>query len=110
MLSCVRRLAPLLVLTSITFAEMPRPIELPPIPRLPSLTAKAGYIFSGTVKSVQPLAPHSTNSMPVMRITFQVEHGFSGVKSGQLLVIHECMGVWQAGDRYRPGQRVMLFL
>ena len=70
----------------------------------------SGYIFSGTVKSIERIAPRDRSSVAVMRVTFQVEEAIRGVKKGQLLVIREWAGLWQAGERYRPGERVMLFL
>jgi hypothetical protein len=39
-----------------------------------------------------------------------VDHGFVGVRSGQDLVISECVGVWQSGGSFSPGERVTLFL
>ena len=86
--------------------HLPKPV----IPALPSLTHNAGYIFSGKVKAVERIAPSATDSVPVMRITFQVEKGFRGVRSGQELVIREWASLWRSGERYRPGERVMLFL
>jgi hypothetical protein len=45
-----------------------------------------------------------------MQVVFLVEQGFRGVRAGQTLVVHEWAGLWQDGERYRPGERVMLFL
>jgi len=104
---------PLLIFLLVSIAnsaELPRPVERPVIPKLQSLARKSGYIFSGTVKSVEQIAPNSSNSVAVMRITFQVEKGYVGVRSGQELVIRECAGLWQSGEGYRRGQRVLLFL
>jgi hypothetical protein len=75
-----------------------------------SLTLRSGYIFSGTVKSVERVAPRTHDSVAVMRITFHVDQGLRGARTGQMLVIREWAGLWQSGDRYRPGERVMLFL
>jgi len=114
MLPQLRRLvAPALILllaSPATTAELPLLPERPLIPKLPSLVSKAGYIFSGTVKSVERIAPRTPNSLPVMRITFQVERGFFGIRSGRELAIHECVGLWQSGESYRPGEKVLLFL
>jgi hypothetical protein len=102
-----------LVLLGSLPATAVKPLDPPGIrilPRRPSLTLKAGYIFSGTVKAVQRLAPRSNGDVAVMRITFHVDRGLRGTRTGQTLVIHEWAGLWQAGDRYRPGERVMLFL
>jgi hypothetical protein len=75
-----------------------------------SLTLQSGYIFSGTVKAVERLAPRTSGSVAVMRISFYVDQGLRGTRTGQTLVIREWSGLWQAGERYRPGERVMLFL
>jgi hypothetical protein len=101
-----------LVLLGSVPAAAVKPLDPPGIrilPQRPSLTLKAGYIFSGTVKAVERLTPHA-NGVAVMRITFHVDQGLRGTRTGQTLVIREWAGLWQAGDRYRPGERVMLFL
>jgi hypothetical protein len=105
-----------LLLGLILLASLPatavKPLNSPGIrisPLRPSLTLRAGYIFSGTVKSVERLNPHA-NGVAVMRITFHVDRGLRGTVTGQTLVIHEWAGLWQGGERYQPGERVMLFL
>jgi hypothetical protein len=101
----------ILLLASVaTIAELPRPPENPVIPKLHLLAHKAGYIFSGRVNLVERIASNPASSVPVMRVTFQVDRGFLGVRSGQELVIHECAGLWQSGESYRPGEKVLLFL
>jgi len=82
----------------------------PVLPAAHSPTQNAGYIFSGTVKAVERVGPTNAASVPVMRITFLVESGIRGVRNGQTLTIREWAGLWDAGERYRPGERVMLFL
>ena len=82
----------------------------PAIPDLHTLSRSSGYIFSGTVMKVERIAPRGGHAVAVMRITFQVEGGIRGVNRGQKLVIREWAGLWQSGERYRPGERVMLFL
>ena len=85
----------------------PPNLQIPP-PR-PQLTQKAGYIFSGTVKAIDRLTP-KTNGVAVMQITFHVDQGMRGVRTGQTLVIREWSGLWRGESRYRVGERVMLFL
>ena len=82
----------------------------PVLPAAHSPTQNAGYIFSGTVKAVERVHPANAASVPVMQITFQVESGIRGVRNGQTLTIREWAGLWDAGERYRAGERVMLFL
>jgi hypothetical protein len=104
-------LAFILILASLApLAELPPPFPKTVIPKLHPLATKAGYIFSGTVKSVGRVVPRTAGSLPVMRITFHVDQGFVGVRSGQDLVINEYVGLWQAGESYLPGERVTLFL
>jgi hypothetical protein len=114
MLPSVRKifLAALLVVPSAaaTVAEPLGPIGKPVIPNLHWLAGGAGYIFSGRVKAVERVAPNAAGAVPVMQITFQVDNGFRGIRTGQELVIREWAGLWQSAERYRPGERVMLFL
>jgi hypothetical protein len=90
-----------------------KPLQPPGIRVLPqrhSLTLQSGYIFSGTVKTVERLTARTSGSVAVMQITFYVNQGLRGARTGQTLVIREWSGLWQSGDRYSPGERVMLFL
>lgn len=86
MSSLLRRLLPpllILLLVSLALtAQLPRPIERSVIPELHLLARKSGYIFSGTVKAVEHIAPTGANSVAVIRVTFQVEKGYVGVRSG----------------------------
>jgi hypothetical protein len=77
-----------------------------------SLTHSSGYIFSGTVKAVEGVATgdRDGNSVPTMQITFQVAKAIRGVRSGQTLVVREWAGMWQSGERFQLGERVLLFL
>ncbi len=112
-MSIHKLLLPMLVLCGSFPAQAVRPIqprEDEGVPFRPLLLRNSGYIFSGTVKTVERIAPRDHNSVAVMRVTFQVEEAIRGVRKGQLLVIREWAGLWQAGERYRPGERVMLFL
>ncbi len=77
-------------------------------PNLRRMTRESGYIFAGVVTNVERLA--SSNSVPVMKITFHVDQGIRGTTNGQTLVIHEWEGLWRAGETYRRGNRVLLFL
>ena len=73
------------------------------------MTRSAGYIFAGTVKSVERAAPKG-NGVATVLINFHVDQAMRGVRTGQTLAIREWAGLWESGERYRPGERVMLFL
>jgi len=94
-------------------ARLPIPDPIPPGSPLrqhpPPLTQSSGYIFAGTVKSVERAAPKGSG-VATVQITFHVDQGMRGVRTGQTLAIREWAGLWQSGERYRPGERVLLFL
>ncbi len=73
------------------------------------LARDAGLIFSGTVESVERVAPQHRGDIGVIQITFRADDGFRGVASGELLTIREWDGLWAAGDRYRVGESLVVF-
>ena len=74
------------------------------------LTRKAGLIFSGRVIRIQRLEG-SREFAETMRITLKVDHAIRGAHVGQTISIREWSGLWQNGsERYRLGQRTLLFL
>ena len=79
-----------------------------PYPKRPVIQS-SGCIFAGTVKSVERVAPKG-NSVATILINFHVDQGIRGVHTGQMLAVREWAGLWQSGARYRPGERVLLFL
>lgn len=85
----------------------------PPSPRdtavLDRLARAAGIIFSGSVKAVSRV-PASASQPETVAITFHVEHAIRGASGGRDLTIYEWIGVWSSGQRYRAGERVLLFL
>lgn len=85
-----------------------RPV-LENVPRIPVLQRSSGYSFAGTVTSVARTAPQE-QGVATVRITFRVDRGIQGVRTGQTLTIQEWSALWDAGQRYRPGERVLLFL
>src|SRR5271167_5229003 len=81
-----------------------------PYPQRPHpLTRSSGYIFAGTVKSVERVAPKGSGVATVL-INFHVDQAMRGAQTGQMLAIREWAGLWESGERYRPGERVLLFL
>ena len=93
-------------------ARLPIPGTIPPGSQRrppPPVTQGSGYIFAGTVKSVERATPKG-NGVATVQIRFHVDQGMRGVRTGQSLAIREWAGLWQSGERYRPGERVLLFL
>lgn len=81
------------------------PYPHPPHP----LVRNSAYIFAGTVKSVERTAP-KRNGVATVLVNFHVDEGIRGVRTGQTLAIREWGGLWESGERYRTGERVLLFL
>lgn len=82
----------------------------PAVPNLRALTRDSGYIFDGTVLRVERVAPYDGSSAGAVQITFRVDQAIRGTHNRQLLTIREWAGLWNLGDRYRPGERLLLFL
>lgn len=91
-------------------AQEPSIGRLATVPNLSQLTRSSGYIFSGTVASVATSVVASPGDVATVRVTFRIEQAILGVHTGQLLTITEWAGLWNSGERYRPGERVLLFL
>jgi len=109
-----------LILTPISlpaFAEQPVRVQKPGMTspgslhpqHPPPLARSSGYIFAGTVKSVERVVPKG-NGVATVQINFHVDEAMRGVQTGQTLAIREWAGLWESGERYRPGERVLLFL
>jgi hypothetical protein len=74
------------------------------------MVRSAGIIFSGQVTSIGPADSSSGQATASTAVTFLVEHAIRGASPGQSLTIHEWAGLWNSGERYRVGDRVLLFL
>jgi hypothetical protein len=85
------------------------PISPNPMPLQPMAQA-AGIIFSGRVTAVEHAGSFSGQSPISTSVTFQVERAIRGTTTGQSLTIHEWAALWINGERYRIGERVLLFL
>lgn len=94
----------LCLLSSLAHAQTAR------APSLHQLAASAGYIFVGTVTTVQRTPAVHPNEVETIRVTFRVDEGVRGVRSRQTLTIREWAGLWNAGERYRVGERVVMML
>jgi hypothetical protein len=107
------RFFPLLLFLVLSVPSSAVIIKTPPTPSTPTLqqlTQKAGYIFSGTVLSVERVQPQSQNEVATVQITFRVDQAVRGVSARQILTIREWAGLWDSGDRYRRGEQILLFL
>ena len=82
----------------------------PQRPIFAQLVSAAGIIFSGHVTSVGRSPSPNGRSPASTSVTFQVEHAMRGASAGQSLTIQEWAGLWTGGERYRVGERVLLFL
>jgi hypothetical protein len=74
------------------------------------LADAAGAIFSGTVKSVARQPASSGEAIETVAITFHVEQAIRGATPGEDLIISQWMGAWSSGQRYRVGDRLLVFL
>jgi hypothetical protein len=77
---------------------------------LGGIVRQSGMIFAGRVVSIQPDGLGAPDRTARVQITVQVEQGVRGATAGQRLTFREWGGLWAGGERYRVGQRVMLFL
>jgi hypothetical protein len=103
-----RRLSALLIIGWAT--ALPAAENRSPAPGLPGLCRKAAFIFDGTVLQVHKLQPTEPDTVAQIEITFQINRAIRGVRRGQVISIREWIGLWTDGDRYRRGERLLLFL
>jgi hypothetical protein len=97
--------------------NLTQPIALPhriPVPRhptgFPQIVRDAGIIFSGTVITITRSPAIRGPAIDSVSITFHVEHAIRGTAPGENLKVSQWMGAWSSGQRYRVGERVLLFL
>jgi len=72
------------------------------------LAQSAGIIFSGRVTAIGQLT--TKQAVATLTITFHVEQAIRGVTPGEDFTISQWIGLWSSGQRYRVGERVLLFL
>jgi hypothetical protein len=70
----------------------------------------AGTIFSGTVTAIARHPATHVQAVETVAITFHVERAIRGASPGTDLTVEQWMGLWSSGQRYRVGERVLLFL
>jgi hypothetical protein len=89
------------------FANDASSAEMLPISR--RVLHDAGRIFSGTVLQVEHHNSGLSSALATTRIVFRVDEAIRNVRRGQTVEINEWAGLWQSGERYHPGERVLLF-
>ena len=70
----------------------------------------AGTIFFGTVIGIERRRATSAQSVETVAITFHVENALRGATPGDHLTIVQWIGLWTSGQRYRIGERLLIFL
>jgi hypothetical protein len=101
-------------------SPLPDPLRLPMPPRrwpiapgpigFPQIAQVAGTIFSGTVTTITRRPATHSQSIETVAVTFHVETAIRGSTPGEDLTISQWIGLWSNGQRYRVGERVLLFL
>jgi hypothetical protein len=86
------------------------PISPPGQSGFPQLARSAGIIFSGTVARIERHPARGGQSLETIAITFHIENAIRGAARGKDLTIAQWSGLWSNGQRYRLGERVLLFL
>jgi hypothetical protein len=78
-------------------------------PSLNDLNQSAGIVFSGTVTQIERI--DTPDAKPaIVRVKFRVEQAVRGCIAGEAVILDEWAELWVRGDRYRKGQRVLIFL
>jgi hypothetical protein len=67
-------------------------------------------IFSATVTGIARHPAISAQAFATVAITFRVESSIRGATPGQDLTVMQWLGLWSSGQRYRVGDRDLLFL
>jgi hypothetical protein len=78
--------------------------------QVPAPPTTAGIVFSGTVLAVEHVPATAPDGLATVRVSFRVDEAVRGAVAGQVLTISEWQGLWESGQRYRVGQRVVLSL
>jgi hypothetical protein len=86
------------------------PVGSPARYALPQLAKAAGSIFSGTVTAITRRPASRGQPIETVAISFHVENSIRGATPGEDFTISQWIGLWSAGQRYRVGDRLLLFL
>jgi len=74
------------------------------------ISRAAGAIFSGTVTSITRRPATRGQAVETVAITFHIQNAIRGATPGEDFTISQWIGLWSGGQRYRVGERVLLFL
>ena len=86
------------------------PISPPGEFGFPQFVRAAGMIFSGTVTRIERRPATRGQAVETVAITIRVENAIRGTTPGEDRTITQWIGLWSSGQRYRIGERVLLFL
>jgi hypothetical protein len=87
------------------------PLPVPPVTiGFPPVARAAGTIFAGTVTAIARRPATGGQAIETVAITFHVDNAIRGATPGETFTILQWMGLWSSGQRYRVGERVLLFL
>jgi len=86
------------------------PLRSPGIIGFQGVARAARTIFSGTVTAIERHPATHGQPIETVAITFHVENAIRGTTPGSDLTISQWIGLWSGGQRYRVGERVLLFL
>jgi hypothetical protein len=87
------------------------PLPVPPVTiGFPPIARAAGTIFAGTVTTVARHPATGGEAIETVAITFHVDNAIRGATPGETITVLQWMGLWSSGQRYRIGERVLLFL
>jgi hypothetical protein len=94
---------------------IPRTLPIPPgtsrqIIGFPQVARAAGLIFSGTVPSIVRQPATGGRSVETVAIRFHVDSAIRGTVPGADVTISQWIGTWANEQRYRVGERLLLFL
>ncbi len=76
----------------------------------PEIARAAGTIFYGKVIAIERRPATHGQAVETVAITFRVDSAIRGAVPGDRLTISQWIGLWSSGQRYRIGERVLLFL
>jgi hypothetical protein len=86
-------------------------ISAPTARELLRMTRSAAVIFVGQVVAVRRPSEEDAASHGIVTVEFRVDEAVRGCAQGSIYTLREWAGLWYADDdRYRVGQRLLLFL